>query len=270
MLISNLDDLYFSQSALAIYQKCPLKFRYRYLDSLYWPQDWGGNAEQRELIEKGQLFHQLAQRYYARGETIAGELLTGELKEWFLELKKFRPFNEEDYFYPEYELRLNKEGLKLMAKFDLLYLDKSTGRLIIYDWKTNKRPFSKKSDFENNMQTIVYLYVLQEGVLDYFSFTEKEITGLKLVYWNPRFPGDIKGVNYSQERFSKDRVLLADIINEIKALEHDEFRGIDDDKTCRYCEYRPICYGKNPELLEIEEEDLELELDWEAIDEIEF
>ncbi|NLM97792.1 MAG: PD-(D/E)XK nuclease family protein [Halanaerobiaceae bacterium] len=270
MFISNLDNLYFSQSALSIYQKCPLKFRYRYLDSLYWPRDWAGNAEQREFIEKGQLFHQLARRYYARGESITGELLTGELRDWFMELKKFRPFNEGDYFYPEYELRTNRGDLKLMARFDLLYLDRNSGELIIYDWKTNKRPFPEKWDFENDMQTIVYLYVLQEGVLGYFPFTEMEIRELRLIYWNPRFPGDKKCVLYSQERFSKDRDFLGGIIREIKALEYDEFRGIDYEKTCRYCEYRPVCYGKKPELLEIEEEDLELDLDWEAIDEIEF
>lgn len=270
MLNSNLGDLYFSQSALAVYQKCPLKFRYRYLDSLYWPRDWGGDAEQRELIEKGKLFHQLAQRYYARGETITGELLSGELKEWFQELMKFRPFNARDVFCPEYELRINKGGLKLMAKFDLLYLDRSTGRMIIYDWKTNKKSFSGKSDFENIMQTIVYLYVLQEGVTGYSSFDKMEMAELKLIYWNPRFPANIKSVNYSQEKFKRDRAFLTDIINEIKGLEYDGFTAIEDEKTCRYCEYRPICFGKKPELLELEEEDLVLDLDWETIDEIQF
>ena len=75
-----LDDLFFSQLALLYFEKCPLKFRRRYLDGLFWPRDWGGNQEMKELLEKGELFHQLAWRYYSRGETIDDKLLPGELK----------------------------------------------------------------------------------------------------------------------------------------------------------------------------------------------
>ncbi|MFW5982206.1 MAG: PD-(D/E)XK nuclease family protein, partial [Halanaerobiaceae bacterium] len=109
MLISNINDLYFSQSALAVYDKCPLRFRYRYLDGLFWPQDWGGSEGQKEVIEMGNSFHRLAQRYYARGEEISEGILSGELKLWFKRLKDFRPFNKRDIFYPEQEMRINRD-----------------------------------------------------------------------------------------------------------------------------------------------------------------
>lgn len=266
-MVRKLDELYFSQLALRYYEKCPLKFRRRYLDGLYWPGDWGGNIEQKELLEKGKLFHQLAWRYYSRGETLEQVLLTGELKDWFENLKRFRPYNTVDKFYPEYELRVNKEGIRLVAKFDLLYMDEEKDKIIIYDWKTDRKPFSPEIDFRYNLQTRVYLYVLQEA-LD--RFLPREKLEPALVYWNPRFPGEERTIVYSKKRFMEDKLFLQEKIEEIKKLRYDEFMAVNDDNICRFCEYRSICFQKKPLLLEIEEDDFDLDLDWERIEEIQF
>jgi len=270
MFNNNLDELYFSQMALSVYQNCPLRFRRRYLDGLFWPRDWAGDREQKELLERGKLFHRLACRYYSRGEVLTEGILAGELRKWFEDLRKFLPFNEEDDFYPEYELRINFNGIKLLAKFDLLYLRQSDNKLLIYDWKTNKKPFSKKVNYETLLQSRVYLYVLSEALQEYPSGESLSPEELGLVYWNPRFPGDMEMVKYSQRKFERDKNFLRALIQEIKTLSYEKFEGIDKDEVCRYCEYRPICSGKKPELIEMEEEDADFELDWETIDEIEF
>ncbi|QTL97551.1 PD-(D/E)XK nuclease family protein [Iocasia frigidifontis] len=270
MLSTNLKQLYFSQSALAIYEKCPLKFRRRYRDGLFWPQDWGGDLEQREVIETGKLFHRLAQRYYARGEELTAELLTVDLKDWFKRLREFRSYNQRDDFYPEQELRINRDGIKLVAKFDLLYLDKTANRFIIYDWKTNKRPFSEEDKFNNNLQSIVYLYVLTKAGNQYFPGSNLQPADISLLYWNPRFPKNIKTVDYNRRKFAEDEEFLTKKITEIKNLNYADFKAINDEKICKHCEYRPICFGKKPELIVLEEDDLDLELDWEIIEEIQF
>lgn len=265
-MVRDLDELYFSQLSLLTYEKCPLKFRYRYFDGLFWPQDWGSNPEQKEFLETGNLFHQLARRYYARGETINEELLSSDLKLWYQSLKKFRPYNNRDIFLPEYELRINRGSIKLLAKFDLLYLDKSSDRIFIYDWKTNKRPFSPEFDQNNHLQTLVYLYVLQEALDEYLP----EVGETGLIYWNPRFPDDKRIITYSKEQFKEDELYLGNKIREIKELDYNEFHTVNDEKLCKYCEYRSICFNKKPELIQLEEDDLDLDLDWESIEEIEF
>ncbi|MFW6022113.1 MAG: PD-(D/E)XK nuclease family protein [Halanaerobiaceae bacterium] len=270
MLSNNINNLYFSQSALAIYEKCPLKFRRRYIDGLYWPQDWGGNMEQKEIIETGKRFHRLAQRYYARGEVMDAEMLSGELRHWFENLREFRPYTEQDVFYPEHEIRINKDGIKIVAKFDLLYLNKVKNKFIIYDWKTNQKPFSNKKDYSESMQSIVYLYVLAQAGSQYFPVDMLKTQDIGLTYWNPRFPGNVKNVKYSQRKFVSDKKFLINKINEIKSLSYDEFVGVNEEKICKYCEYRPICFNKNPELIEVEEDDLGLDMDWETIEEIQF
>ncbi|NLJ84690.1 MAG: PD-(D/E)XK nuclease family protein [Halanaerobiaceae bacterium] len=266
-MVRKLDDLYFSQLALRYFEKCHLKFRRRYLDGLFWAGDWGGNIELKELLERGKLFHQLAWRYYSTGEAMEQELLSGDLKDWFENLKEFRPYNPEDSFYPEYELRVNKEGIKLVAKFDLIYIDEKKRKIIIYDWKTDRKPFAADIDYRYNLQSRVYLYVLQEA-LD--RFLPQENLEPVLIYWNPRFPQEQKTVFYSKKRFMEDKLYLQEKIGEIKGLSYEEFRAVDDERICMYCEYRSICFQKKPLLLEIEEDDFDLDLDWERIEEIEF
>lgn len=264
MLAKNLDDLYFSQSALIAYQTCPLKFRRRYLDGLFWPADWGGDKEQRTGIEQGQTFHLLAQRYYSRGELPPKDLLPEPLAQWLDELAVFRPYIEGAVFLPEHELRLNENGVKLVAKYDLLCIVPS-GRVIIYDWKTNAgRPLTNY--WRNHLQTIVYRYVLMKAGGAYAQWGAWRSEDLTMIYWNPRFPREVEPLVYTQKQFAKDEQFLRKLIQEIKQLPYDRFLAAGDQKKCHYCEYSPICHGNRAILLELEKEDMDFDLDWESIE----
>ena len=59
--MTTLNELYLSQYALSTFDTCPRKFRYRYVDGLFWPRNWT-SLDQRDRMEKGRLFHLLAQR----------------------------------------------------------------------------------------------------------------------------------------------------------------------------------------------------------------
>lgn len=264
MLAKNLDDLYFSQSALIAYQNCPLKFRRRYLDGLFWPLDWGGNIEQKDAVEQGRLFHLLAERYYLHGEKPA----TAEFAEWFTRLMEFRPYHENGLFLPEHELRINDQGIKLVAKYDLVYFT-SQGRAIIYDWKTNNsRPLYNY--WRKHLQTITYRYLLCRtgGVYTKKGFLQAE--DISMICWNPRYPKEIQPISYSQKEFQQDEQILNKLIREIKSLSYDRFLATGDQKRCKFCEYSPICHGKRAVQLELEEEEMNFDLDWDAIEEIQF
>ncbi|MCK4258015.1 MAG: PD-(D/E)XK nuclease family protein [Halanaerobiales bacterium] len=269
MLEKNLNDLYFSQSALIAYQNCPLKFRRRYFDGLFWPADWGGDEEQREAIEQGRIFHLLAQRYYSRGEMLdSTEIITENISHWFERLVEFRPFHENGTFLPEHELRLNEHGIKIVAKYDLLYIT-STGRIIIYDWKTNhSRP--KIAYWRNHLQTIVYRYLICKvgGVYSPNGLLKPE--NITMIYWNPKFPNEIEPLPYNHNQFLRDESFLTKLIQEIKSLEYNDFLATGDQKKCKFCEYRPICHGQRALQVEIEEEEMDFDLNWESIDEIQF
>src|SRR6056297_3943752 len=105
MAVNNLNDLYFSQSALSIFNNCRRKFRYRYLDGLYWPAEWGMKEEVKKDLKQGRLFHLLAERYYSQtlGETVLSS--NQLLQSWLNRLKSFCP--AENTVSAEQELRYN-------------------------------------------------------------------------------------------------------------------------------------------------------------------
>ena len=196
-------------------------------------------------------------------------MLSAEVTGWFQRLRDFRPYNQVDLFRPEQELRVNTEELKLVAKFDLLYINKSNRRVIIYDWKTNYRA-SSGVNRSNQLQTIVYLYVLAQAGRPYFPGNKLTAGDLSIIYWNPRFPGKVTTVRYGKEMLSRDAAFLIRKVTEIKRLPYDQFKATTQQRTCRYCEYRPICQGERADYLELAEGELDLELDWEAIEELQF
>ncbi|AGB41501.1 hypothetical protein Halha_1562 [Halobacteroides halobius DSM 5150] len=267
-----IDDLYFSASALKTYDTCQLKFKRRYIDGLFWPDDWIKDKEKRKLQEQGNLFHMLAERYYFRGKIVdSKDIISEEMITWLERLTNFRPYNKQDQFLPEHKLQLNNGDLKLMAKYDLLHFSEA-GRVVIYDWKTHATN-SKVNYLKRSLQTVVYRYLLCKAGGDYApegSWQPKDIT---LVYWNPRFPDDEKVLFYNQERYLRDERKIKRMISDIKQV---SFRADDDvlatseEKNCLYCEYRPICHGEPALEIEPKEEDLDLTEDWDDIEAISF
>jgi CRISPR/Cas system-associated exonuclease Cas4 (RecB family) len=265
MAVNNLNELYLSQSALSIFNNCRRRFRYRYLDGLYWPAEWGMNEEVKDDLKQGRQFHLLAERYYSQtlGETVlsSNELL----QSWLNRLKSFA--RAENVVSAEQELRYQKDNLKLLAKYDLLKYNKSLKKFIIFDWKTDKKSLYEK-DIENSMQSRFYLYLLFETGYDYFA-AEYELENMpELIYWNPRYPKQKIRIEYNNEEFKKDKSYFKKLINKI--LNEDKFPLTEELNKCQFCEYRPICRGEKTEEKEIIEDDLDLNLDWESVEEIEF
>jgi CRISPR/Cas system-associated exonuclease Cas4 (RecB family) len=118
------------------------------------------------------------------------------------------------------------------------------------------------------MQSRFYLYLLYEAGYDYFAADYELKKMPELIYLNPRYPKQSLRIEYNKKEFQKDKNYFKDLIKEI--LTEVEFPLTDDLNKCRFCEYRPICRGKKTESKELIEEDLDLNLDWETVEEIEF
>lgn len=266
------DELYFSASSLRTYQTCQLKFKRRYIDGLFWPDDWVRDKEKKETQRLGDLFHTLAERYYLRGKVVdSKEVIEDKVANWLERLIDFRPYNEKDEFLAEHRLQLNRSNLQLLAKYDLLHIT-SDGRAVIYDWKTYQSN-SKKSYLQRSLQTIVYRYLLAAAGGDYAqdgSWQPKEIT---LIYWNPRFPDDSKEFPYTEKKFKQDEKKIKRLIDEIKETDYkvdDDVLATSELNNCLSCEYRPICHGEPALEIEPKEEDLELDEAWDDIEAINF
>ncbi len=269
MLRNNRGEMFFSQSALGTYQSCQLRFRRRYLEGLYWPGTWALDKEGKDILEQGKLFHLLAQRYYMLGQDPnLNSVISEPIREWIRRLVDFRPLEPGTVFLPEQELRLHTGDLRLVAKYDLLAF-KPDGRVLIYDWKTTGTA-PKKEYWERHLQTIIYRYGLcaaGEACSPYGKVLPEKVS---MLYWNPQFPGNTASMTYSTGQFFKDEEYLKGLIKEIENREYELFLATTDEKRCRHCEYSPICLGERAAEAALEEDDLNLELDWESINEIGF
>ncbi|MBM7855097.1 radical SAM protein with 4Fe4S-binding SPASM domain [Desulfohalotomaculum tongense] len=269
MITCDVKEMYFSQNSFSTYDFCSLKFRRRYIDGLYWPGSWVTDNEKREMVEQGQLFHLLAHRYYCG--IAMGELeryLTEPVSSWFKELQNFRPLTAGAVFLPEQELRCHQDGIRLVAKFDLLMV-LPDGRAVIYDWKTALgRP--KSQYYRQHIQTIVYRYLLVKagGFLSpRGAFSPADIS---MIYWNPRYPRLVEPLAYSEDKYQRDADMIEKKIKEIESRDYDQFYATGDQKKCRHCEYSPICHGR-PMAADLSEEvEEELDIDWDDIDEMLF
>ena len=124
------DNFFFSQYSLNIFRRCPVRFKKRYIEGLY----WRGIEPNGYELERGKNFHVLADRYFSN-IPLKMEFFEeyGELNDWMDALREYVPQAEKGACYSEYSMRIVSEEMKLQAKYDLVYVDDS---ITIYDWKT--------------------------------------------------------------------------------------------------------------------------------------
>lgn len=249
--MKGLDSLWFSQAAISAWLSCPLKFKYRYVDGLYWPLTLG--TEVSRHIEQGRRFHLLAQYYFSESEIPPTD---SQLEQWLDRLREFLPGSPDHRFLPEYELRSARDGIRLLAKYDLLAVGE--GSVTIYDWKTDGRAPGKT--LATSPQTRLYLYLL--SLTDYFV---NNLQAMRMVYWNPRFPQEPLTIRYSAQQQEADGHWLRGVLAQIQ--ETAAFPATSNEKNCRHCEYRPVCHGRGLEAVEEEELDWD-EVNWDEIQEI--
>jgi len=260
-------DRHLSAQALSTYQTCALRFKFRYVDNLFWSKLWGSAPADRAALERGQAFHLMARRYYMGLDPaqLADPLEQKELEAWMQLLTGFLPRSFDPLFYPELELRLNRPDLKFMAKFDLVVVDPD-GRATIFDWKTEKR-MPRRSYLQKSAQTLVYRYMLCEAGGAYSPrgrFRPDEVT---MIYWNPLFPSKWERMAYSETQFHKDQGYLQELSARILHTAPDMFLATTNEAACRSCEYQMVCHGRRSEQVETDDEEslLAMTLSWDLM-----
>lgn len=267
---NKLEKIFFSQNSLEIFNQCKMRFKKRYLDGLYW-KNWVIDSKKSALLEKGRLFHLLAYRYFLNFDT-GVDLVSSEFPElvtWVENLKKFVKLDESNTYYPEYELRMCMENLRLQAKFDLIVIENNQ-KAIIYDWKIQEKPLNYKY-LKSCFQTIIYRYLLAKAgkVINGIDIYPENIT---MIYWDPSYPSKPVKLSYSTSAFSVDEQLIKE---EISKILYCNFESPDiktmDNNICKHCEYCSICNNTQPILDDIyyDYEDIN-GLNWDEIIEIEF
>ncbi len=270
------DNLRFSQASLQDFVDCRRRFQLRYLERVSWPALESQPALENERhMEQGLRFHRLAQQHILGVPEVR---LTGlskdeDLTRWWENFLAHAPADIEGKRYPEISLTAPLGSHRLYAKYDLIVIQED-GKALIFDWKTNRRR-PKKDWLEKRLQTRVYPYLLVEagGNLPQVDVTI-EPQNVEMVYWFAEFPDRPERIPYTAKQHQEDSQYLASLVSQIESLAGGDFPLTENEDRCRFCVYRSLCnrgVEAGPwEEMEAEGEEIDIELDFEQIVEIEF
>lgn len=228
----------FSQSSLQDYLDCAYRFQLAHVQYIRCPvPEAEPVAEWEARARRGSMFHAMAQQVIAG---VTAEALDpkhdAELAEWWGRFKRDAMRGLPTRRFAEVSLSLPINGVRLVAKLDLLAVE-SGKRVVIVDYKTYKKQTAKV--LKTRLQTRVYRYVVAKAGT---AFTEGQALSpeqIEMRYW---FAADSKPsvtLDYSQSEFEADERYLTDLISEIQA--QTEFPKTDDVSRCAFCTYRSLC-----------------------------
>ncbi len=275
------DGFQFSQSSLQAFETCPRRFKLRYVQRLNWPGLKSEPIQEAErLAQLGTDFHRLVQQHQLGLEA---ELLTTTLTEaepdlkqwWDSYLAHHSAMLKQAETYPELTLSAPLRDYRIMARFDLLALQKG-GDFLIVDWKTTQQKPSH-ANLARRIQTRLYPYILATAGHAFNKGDPIDPALIKMIYWYPQAPQEPETFPYSTQQYQWDEQFLSGLIEQIKtAAQKDDFPLVENVQPCLHCTYRSYCNrgdkpGPAPELVEDSQADIEvMAFDWEQIAEVQF
>ncbi|NPV76862.1 MAG: PD-(D/E)XK nuclease family protein [Anaerolineae bacterium] len=274
-------DFHFSQSSLKDYFDCPRRFELRHLQKVKWPAPLSEPIlEQERHIMLGEQFHHLLHQLFIGipPDLLTSSLRSKELREWWDAFNRSGlldtlPQNR----HPEKMISASWERYRFLAKLDLL-AGSPGQRWVIVDWKTSThRPPSKL--LKNDIQSRLYPFLLVQAGNSLNNGEPLLPDQVEMIYWFANFPGQIEEIHYSQEKYQKDREDFTKLAREISGIPAGRFLMTDDERKCRFCNYRSLCNRGDTagDWRELEEEALEIgngegfhDIDFDQIGEIAF
>lgn len=234
----------YSQNSINTYKSCPTKFKYKYIDKINWKHDDIESREYYDSLKVGREFHLLCERYFSKIPLGLDEYTNPKFKVWIDKVKKLFPMNEEDkkIYLPEYEVRLNLDGNRITAKYDLIIIDENS--IEIWDWKTEniKLEYIKVKD---RIQTIVYMLLAKEVICKIFNLNISE-DKIKMKYYQPQYDDIPIEIIYSKKQHETNKANITryiDMINNTSYENDDNYKYelIKNHKHCNFCEFNKLC-----------------------------
>jgi hypothetical protein len=240
-----LETFEFSQSSLQDFIDCRRRFQLRYLERVSWPAVQAEPIRENEQhILRGERFHRLAQQYLLgipayKLSRMAAVDDDEHLQEWWENFLAAIPSQLDGQKHIEETLSAPLGRFRLLAKYDLVVLN-ADGNAVIYDWKTStRRP--KRTWLASRMQTKIYPYLLRQAGATLRQGHPLSASQISMVYWFAGPDQPAERFEYTEGQFEHDHNDLLNLVNEIGALQKEQFTLTTDEAACRFCVYRSLC-----------------------------
>ena len=269
-------DFIFNQNNLQDYADCPRRFELKHVLKQSWPAVLSEPLLEVEAHQHlGQNFHQLVQQYELGLEQkeIERSIHNADLLSWWRNYLEFAPKGLKANRFVEHTLSIPFHDFRLLSQYDLILYDNHSKCLIV-DWKTSRIRLPSNY-LHHRMQSIIYLYVLAEVGSPSPKLPTIKPESIKMVYWFPQFPHESEIINYSSQEHNQSGELLKSLVMEINQKKLGEFAITENEKMCRFCNYRSLCQRgiqagnwQEQEAVDIENQISPLDLDFDQIKDI--
>ena len=203
-----------SPAMLKIYEECPQKYEFIYMDKISLPQN-------KYFFEKGKKIHAIAS-YYIKGYKVSKleDALTQKEKAVWEYLKSTKYFKYE-LLKSEYQLNMYLDKYWIGGRLDALV--KNENDYYILDYKTGEIPKNPEYDY----QTMIYLLCADKKINDYKS--------LNFVYLDLKNNSEYK-ITFSEEYKKECLKKLSSILTKLSAKTNYKKITLQDVKcNCDYC-----------------------------------
>lgn len=238
----------FSQSGLEDWNKCRRLFQYRHIQRRVYPApETDDMVVFEEHMERGADFHHMVHQYLSGVDatTLTARITDEQLATWWGAFQTHvlpQIPEEHNQHYAEATLTAPIAGHRLLAKYDLIAVDKDARKITIYDWKTTLRQ-PARAHLERRAQTLVYRYLMVRAGAYYLDWEPVMPEQVEMVYWFANAPTEPERFTYTQDAFEADEQQLTTTITEIEAEQAFPQVGMGEkDRVCRYCVYRTLCW----------------------------
>jgi hypothetical protein len=236
----------FSQSSMQDYHDCPRRFQLRYLEHRRWPAPKTSDAlESERRMNLGSAFHRLMTRFHSGIPAKALEVTLGTdqmLRRWWDSYRQSPPPGlPHDVVFPEIALSTRLLNYRLEARFDLLSGQRGRAWAIL-DWKTGRHR-GPRNWWARRLQTHVYPFVLVWAGATLNGGEPIIASQVQMLYWFAQFPMQPEVFQYDEQTCRSDERMLQDMVMEIEGRSEGEFPKTTDQRRCRYCIYRSLCWA---------------------------
>ncbi|WNY27829.1 hypothetical protein MmiEs2_00020 [Methanimicrococcus stummii] len=252
----------YSHSRLSMFEKCPLSYKYRYLDKIkpevpfIGIEAFLGSAvhESLEFLYRLQKkmptadiplillldkYETIWNSNWSDDVQVVKEGMTKD--DYFLQGKKIladyyknhQPFDKEETLAVEERIDVNIEGFKIMGFIDRVAVNKETGNLEIHDYKTSGK-LPQACDFQNDRQLALYQIGARKKHPEY---SERDV---EVIYHYLKFSEEFR-FQKTDEEIETVKNNVVDLIQtiEFSAWENNFKPCVS--KLCNWCEFSGIC-----------------------------
>ncbi|WNY25381.1 PD-(D/E)XK nuclease family protein [Methanolapillus millepedarum] len=251
----------YSHTRLALYEKCPLAYKFRYIDKIkpeeafisiemfmgsrvhdtleyVYKQRKKSPMEKITLSELLSYYDFIWKNKWADDVKVVKENMTAAdyfdqgkliLSEYY---HMYQPFDRDETLSVEERIDISIEGFKLMGFIDRLAVNKENGHVEIHDYKTSNH-LPDISDLQNDRQLALY----QIGVRKKYEFNDREFD---IIYHFLRFKKEIR-LQKSDDELEELKKKIVNLIQIIELASWENNFPACVGNACRWCEFSSVC-----------------------------